>query len=120
VITGANSGLGFEAAKVLAQHGATVVLACRNLDKAADAVVRIGAVAPRADLSTLPLDLASLASVHRAAERHHLPHRRTGTQADRTVLTGQDVSTCGLARTRGRRGGAPPGQVSRSILAAMM
>lgn len=68
VITGANSGIGFEAAKVLATRGATVVLACRNAGRAADAVSRIRAVAPDADLATLDLDLGSLASVRKAAE----------------------------------------------------
>jgi len=34
VITGANSGLGFSATKILAEHGAKVVMACRSLDKA--------------------------------------------------------------------------------------
>jgi len=76
VITGANTGLGFEASKVLAQHGATVVLASRNLHKAADAAARISAVAPGANLSTLQLDLASLASVRRAAEQFRADHPR--------------------------------------------
>jgi NAD(P)-dependent dehydrogenase (short-subunit alcohol dehydrogenase family) len=74
VITGANTGLGFEAAKVLAQHGATVVLACRDLGKAAAAAARIGVAAPRARVSTLQLDLASLASVHQAAEQLRADH----------------------------------------------
>ncbi|HEV8648059.1 MAG TPA: oxidoreductase [Actinomycetes bacterium] len=67
VITGANTGLGFETAKLLAQHGATVVLACRNPHKAADAAARIATAAPSAEVSTLQLDLASQASIHRAA-----------------------------------------------------
>ncbi|MBL7495941.1 SDR family oxidoreductase [Frankia sp. CNm7] len=68
VITGANSGIGFEAAKVLAGRGVTVVLACRNPVKAQAAVDRIRAVAPEADLSTLEMDLNSLASVRKAAD----------------------------------------------------
>jgi NAD(P)-dependent dehydrogenase (short-subunit alcohol dehydrogenase family) len=76
VITGANTGLGFETAKLLAQHGATVVLACRNLGKAAAAAATISAAAPQARVSTVQLDLASLASVHRAAEQLRTDHPR--------------------------------------------
>jgi NAD(P)-dependent dehydrogenase (short-subunit alcohol dehydrogenase family) len=74
VITGANTGLGFETARVLAGRGARVVLACRDLDRAKDAADRISgnhsrsAGAPPADVQTVRLDLASLASVHEAAD----------------------------------------------------
>src|SRR5882724_5308230 len=64
VITGANTGIGFEAAKVLAERGATIVLACRDMDKATAAAERIGH-----SVVTCELDLASLASVRRAADR---------------------------------------------------
>jgi NAD(P)-dependent dehydrogenase (short-subunit alcohol dehydrogenase family) len=73
VITGANTGIGFEAAKVFAERAATVVLACRDLRKAEDAVARIAGTAPGAEVSTVALDLASFASVRRAAE--HLRSR---------------------------------------------
>ena len=74
VITGANTGLGFETARVLAARGAQVVLACRDLGQAKEAAVRIisGSPAPAgvvpADLHAVRLDLASLASVREAAE----------------------------------------------------
>jgi NAD(P)-dependent dehydrogenase (short-subunit alcohol dehydrogenase family) len=61
VITGANSGIGFEAAKALAERGATVVLACRDTDRAGLAADRIRADAPNADIRITELDLASLA-----------------------------------------------------------
>jgi len=64
VITGANSGIGWEAARALAEHGATVVLACRSAERGQDAVRRIQALKPDAQVSLLPLDLADLASVH--------------------------------------------------------
>ncbi|XP_009980258.1 PREDICTED: WW domain-containing oxidoreductase-like, partial [Tauraco erythrolophus] len=41
IITGANSGIGFETAKSLALHGAYVILACRNTSRGTDAVQRI-------------------------------------------------------------------------------
>jgi NAD(P)-dependent dehydrogenase (short-subunit alcohol dehydrogenase family) len=67
VITGANSGIGFEAGRVLAARGARVILACRDLGRAKEAADRIGAAAPGADVGVVRLDLASLASVREAA-----------------------------------------------------
>jgi NAD(P)-dependent dehydrogenase (short-subunit alcohol dehydrogenase family) len=64
IVTGANTGIGFEAAKVLAGKGARVLMACRDAAKAEEAIGRIGG----GDVVHLPLDLADLASVRRAAE----------------------------------------------------
>src|SRR5262245_64000641 len=69
LVTGANSGVGFETAKALAEHGAAVVLACRDPEKGEDAAGRIRASVSAAALTVLRLDLASLASVRRAADR---------------------------------------------------
>jgi len=63
VVTGANSGIGFETARALALRGARVVLACRNLDKAHTAQARILAERPNAITQVLQLDLADLDSV---------------------------------------------------------
>jgi NAD(P)-dependent dehydrogenase (short-subunit alcohol dehydrogenase family) len=68
VITGANTGIGFETARVLAGHGARVVLACRSVERARAAAARIAASAVAAP-EILELDLASLSSVRRAAEQ---------------------------------------------------
>jgi NAD(P)-dependent dehydrogenase (short-subunit alcohol dehydrogenase family) len=68
IVTGANTGIGFEAARVLAGKGARVLLACRDRARAEEAMRRIGAVVPAADLAFLPLDQANLAGVRRAAE----------------------------------------------------
>jgi NAD(P)-dependent dehydrogenase (short-subunit alcohol dehydrogenase family) len=76
VITGANSGVGFETAKVLAARGATVVLACRDPERARQAVARLIAFAPGAQVDTVPLDLASLASVRAAAAELRSRHPR--------------------------------------------
>ena len=69
VVTGANSGIGFETARALAAKGARVALACRSEEKGRDAERRLRAAVPDADVSFEPLDLGSLASVRRFAEK---------------------------------------------------
>src|SRR5579862_9836267 len=63
LITGANSGIGFESALELARHGAEVIIPARSLEKANDAITRIRREVPNAKLTPGVLDLASLASV---------------------------------------------------------
>jgi NAD(P)-dependent dehydrogenase (short-subunit alcohol dehydrogenase family) len=63
IVTGGNSGLGYETARELARHGARVLIACRSPEKAGAAIQRLRAENPRADVETMALDLASLASV---------------------------------------------------------
>jgi len=70
VVTGANSGLGFATSLALAAHGASVVLACRNADRAATARAEILAQLPHSDLQLAMLDLADLASVRRFARSY--------------------------------------------------
>ncbi|MFI7560730.1 SDR family NAD(P)-dependent oxidoreductase [[Kitasatospora] papulosa] len=74
VVTGANSGLGMQTARALAEHGAHVVLAVRNLDKGRQALARISERAPGAKLSLQRLDLSSLKSVSAAADELHAAH----------------------------------------------
>jgi len=70
VVTGANSGLGLETSSKIASRGATVVMACRNLDKAEAAARQVRAAAADPDrVEILELDLTSLDSVRRAAEQ---------------------------------------------------
>jgi len=69
LITGSNTGIGFDTARVFAERGARVLLGCRSEPKARDALDRIRAVHSDADVHWLPLDLASLASVQAAAEQ---------------------------------------------------
>lgn len=68
VVTGANSGIGFEAVRALAKRGASVILAVRNLEKGEAAVAKIRAAQASADLEVQQLDLASLDSIRTAAE----------------------------------------------------
>ena len=67
IVTGANTGLGYHTAAALAQTGAHVVLAVRNLEKGNLALARIVAAHPDADVTLQELDLSSLASVRAAA-----------------------------------------------------
>ena len=74
VVTGANTGLGFQTAAALAAHGAHVVLAVRNLDKGKDAVQKIAAASPGAAVTLQELDLTSLSSVRAAADELRSKH----------------------------------------------
>jgi NAD(P)-dependent dehydrogenase (short-subunit alcohol dehydrogenase family) len=69
IITGASSGIGFEAAKALAAKGASVVLAVRNTARGEAAAAKIRAAHPDAKLTVAALELTSLASVRDFAER---------------------------------------------------
>ncbi len=69
LITGANSGTGFEASKILLSKGAKVVMLNRNPQKSADAITAIQQeLGNDADVSFIRMDLADLASVRKAAE----------------------------------------------------
>lgn len=71
VVTGANSGLGFETARMLSEHGATVVLAVRNVEKGREAAGRMGG-----DVSVQALDLTSLDSIRAAVADLRAAHPR--------------------------------------------
>ncbi len=68
LITGANSGLGLESARLLAGRGAEVIMACRNPDKGQQAAEQIRAEYPEANLAVLQLDLSDLQSVQACAD----------------------------------------------------
>jgi retinol dehydrogenase 12 len=67
LVTGANTGIGRETARVLAQRGFEVILACRSAERADAVVHAIRRETGGARVEGLTLDLASLASVRRAA-----------------------------------------------------
>jgi NAD(P)-dependent dehydrogenase (short-subunit alcohol dehydrogenase family) len=70
VVTGANSGLGLIAARELARRGASVVLACRNMQKGEAALTEVRAAGGDAQLARLDLgDLASVREFAAAQER---------------------------------------------------
>lgn len=76
LVTGANSGIGWETARVLASKGARVIVACRSAERGRDAVSRIEDTKPSGQVEFLHLDLADLASVREAASAFAREHER--------------------------------------------
>jgi NAD(P)-dependent dehydrogenase (short-subunit alcohol dehydrogenase family) len=76
LVTGANSGLGFQTSLELARRGARVLMACRNPGRAEDALGRVRQEVPGAAAELVSLDLSSLDSVEHAAEEvaSRVPH----------------------------------------------
>ncbi len=63
VVTGANSGLGLEGSKAFARRGATVVMACRSVERGESAATEIREAVPNATLDIRECDLADLSNV---------------------------------------------------------
>ncbi|WCT57747.1 oxidoreductase [Paenibacillus kyungheensis] len=76
VITGANSGIGYEAATILAGRGAEIVMAVRNYEKGQKALQAIQNVHPSAKLQLMRLDLSELASIRHFAEEFRQNHHQ--------------------------------------------
>ena len=68
LVTGANTGIGYETALAFARRNAAVVMACRSLEKGAEARDRILSQATEADVQLMQLDLGSLISVRKFAD----------------------------------------------------
>jgi NAD(P)-dependent dehydrogenase (short-subunit alcohol dehydrogenase family) len=74
LITGANSGIGFEAAHLLADRGAHVVLACRDPQRGATALDRLRGLVPDAEVELLELDLSDLSKIWAAVDAWRADH----------------------------------------------
>lgn len=92
VVTGANSGLGKEITTRLAEHGALVIMACRNTEKAHDAAHDIRREVPHARLELRTLDLADLASVSAFADQVRTTHDRLDLLVNNAGLLTSDRS----------------------------
>lgn len=103
IVTGANSGLGFETAKALAGQGAETILACRNMDKARAALTQLQAEIPGAPAEIMELDLASLASVRRFAEAFKAKYGRLDVLVNNAgiMMTPYDTTEDGFERQFG-------------------
>ncbi|TSJ44873.1 oxidoreductase [Fluviicola chungangensis] len=76
IVTGANSGIGFETARELSLSGAYVILACRNFKNAQDALERIRQISEKATVEASVLDLSDLYSVKQFAKTVLQTHSR--------------------------------------------
>lgn len=76
IVTGSSSGIGYEAARVLANKGASVIIAVRNLDKGTNAADKIRSQNAKANVQVMMLDLADLASVELFADAFKQSHAR--------------------------------------------
>ena len=76
IITGANSGIGYDTARELAKKNATVIMACRNTEKGEAAAHSIVNEYPQAMVIVKQLDLSDLASVNSFAQEFHSEYDR--------------------------------------------
>ena len=104
IVTGANTGLGFECARALAEtHDWHVVLACRSAEKGREAVKRLFAQTAYKDIEAMTLDLASLESVRSFARDYAAarrpPLRAIVCNAATQIVTGRTYSADGIETT---------------------
>jgi NAD(P)-dependent dehydrogenase (short-subunit alcohol dehydrogenase family) len=94
IITGATSGLGKEAVKVLAQKGATIIAAVRNTKKAENVVQEIKQTVPNAIVDIQKLDLASLNSIKSFANRIRTTYKQLN-----VLINNAGVMACPFSKT---------------------
>ena len=102
LVTGGNSGIGFECARELARRGARVLIASRNQEASEQAVRRIARESGEARISSLPLDLGSLAAVRAFAkeiEARNLPVRVLVCNAGLQMNSGPKLTSDGFEST---------------------
>ena len=95
IVTGANTGIGLETARMLAKKGASVVLACRNPEKGEAALAKILAERPAGTATLSALDLSDLESVSAFATAFASKHERLD-----LLINNAGVMVPPLGRTR--------------------
>lgn len=103
IVTGSNTGIGKETARGLAERGAKVVMACRDVQKAEAARDDIAKTTGRDDLEIMALDLGSKASIRAFAERFRGRHDRLDVLVNNAGLwpTSRSTTKDGLETTFG-------------------
>ena len=76
IVTGANGGIGFHTARLLAIAGARVIMACRNMEKADRALAQLLSECPEAKAVLYPLDLSDLDNVKAFCSRFREEHEQ--------------------------------------------
>jgi len=76
VVTGGNSGLGYESVKAFAEKGATVILASRTLEKGETAKKELSVYAPKGNINVMQLDLMDLTSIKTFAQEFKTLYNR--------------------------------------------
>lgn len=92
IVTGANTGIGYEIARALADKGATVVMACRSLERGQRAMTEIRKTAPSAKLELMELDLGSLDSIRAFVKIFEENHAQLDVLVNNGGLVGFDQS----------------------------
>ena len=85
LVTGANSGLGFETSKVLLDKGAKVIMACRSKDNAEAAKKKLLSQNSQRQIDTLAIDLADLSSINNISR--YINQKYKGVNSKKTILT---------------------------------
>lgn len=96
IVTGGNSGIGFETAKIFASKGAHVIIACRSLSRGMKARDKIAVSHPVGNISVLQLDLADPDSIRAFATRFQQTHSQLDVLINNAGIMGESYKETSL------------------------